>query len=180
MASNQQPFIWKGSQDGGSSRLPWGLSVAKPHENNKTAWAWTKYLLSWWCIYAFVQNKCQFGFARCQMIRLLICWSSQEFPKFRRGAAPPAKRLDSVCGKDVTQRCYYRWHKCSPLLPNLPQFHELFQRSAEFSMRMSDFDHMQDARFNFKPTVQPLRTWTEWPLSSNVQVWPLDPFLVLV
>lgn len=46
-------------------------------------------------------------------------------------------------------------------------------------MRISDFDHMQDARFNFKPTVQPRNTWTEWPLSSDIQVWLLDPLLVL-
>lgn len=49
MASNQQPFIWKGSQCGRSfgSRHPWGPSMAKPHENNKTVSAWTNYLLNW-------------------------------------------------------------------------------------------------------------------------------------
>lgn len=85
----------------------------------------------------------RFGFAECRMMRLLI--SSQEFQKFIRGAAPPARRLASVCGKAVTQRCYYRWHKCSPLLPNHPQLQELFRRSAGFSMRISDSDRMQDA-----------------------------------
>lgn len=39
---------------------------------------------------------------------------------------------------------------------------------------------MQDARFNFKPTIQPQSTWTEWSLYHNIQVWPHDSFLVLV
>lgn len=115
-----------------------------------------------WTEDTFSLNLMSVWFAQCQMIRLLIGWGSEECQEFRRGAAPPAKKLESACGKNVTQRCYYRWHKCPPLLPNLPHVHELF----EFSMRISDSDRMQDASFDFKPTVQPRRTWSEWPLMA--------------
>jgi len=43
-----------------------------------------------------------------------------------------------------------------------------------FLWEFQDFYHMQDVMFNFKPTMRPQSTWTEWWLSFNVKVWPLD------
>lgn len=74
-------------------RLPRGLSVAKPHGNNKNSMRLNQ--ISAELKVNLVQNKCQFSFSQRQTIRLLllICWSSQDFQKFRQGAAPPSKRL---------------------------------------------------------------------------------------
>lgn len=102
-----------------------------------------------------IQSNCQSGFAQGQMMRLLIVWRVRSSDG---GLHPPLRRLESACGKTWNPTLLLSLTQVSAAVAQSPpQLHQLF----EFSMRISDFDRMQDARFDFKPTVQPRRTWTE-------------------
>lgn len=139
--------------------------------------AWTKYLLTW-SLFSPKQMPVSLCSESNDKVTNLLKFTG--LLKVQARGCTPCQETRIGLWWSWNPMCYYRWHKCSSPLPNRLQFHELFQWFAEISMRISDFDRVQDARFNFKPTVQPRSTWTEWPLSSDIQVWLFDPLLVLV
>lgn len=100
--------------------------------------------------------------------------NSLKFTEVLEVAAPPANRPESICGKG-----------CNPtLLLSLTQGSAAVAQSPSVPRAIWTFNEnfrlWPHAGFDFKPAVQPRRTWTEWPLIAPTSKRGHSiPFLVL-